>query len=123
MRIEQKFNKKITSKIKVKDKKNKINMDFDVLNEIKKVEVSPFFKHKALREIDNIKEQSKKIKESYYYNWFTPKLQIASIALILLINASAVFYVFQNKEKDSFTSFAKEYSLNVEDYFEVKSIK
>lgn len=98
-------------------------MDFDVLDAIKKVEITPFFKNKVLREINNINAQNKKNKEHYLFNWFTPKLQLASIALILVVNASAVFYVFQNKEKNAITNFASEFSLSTEDYFVIKSLK
>ena len=88
-----------------------IQETFDVLTQIKEVEVSAFFSHKVLQKIENKKEEQEKV-----FSWFTPKLQLASFVLILLLNVSAIFYTFNNNVESNTTieTFAVDYNLQSE---------
>ena len=78
-----------------------------VLDSIQEPTVSPFFKQKVLRTMFQEKEEKKVV-----VNWFTPKLQLAAIALILLVNAVSIAYVFNNATSNNIDTFAEEYSLS-----------
>ena len=82
---------------------------FKALETIEEVKVNHFFKQKVLQQLNNQKEEKTSI-----LAWFTPSLQLATLALVVLLNTSAVFYAFSLQEQnsvDSLDTFAKEYSL------------
>ncbi|PQJ81399.1 hypothetical protein [Polaribacter glomeratus] len=98
--------------------KNKEHIDqqveaaFNALGVIGEVKVNHFFKHKVLQQLAHQKEEKSKV-----FTWFTPQLQMASLALIVLLNASAILYAFsaQTDTLDaSLETFAQEYSLQSE---------
>jgi hypothetical protein len=98
--------------------KNKEQIDqeveatFKALNTIEEVEVNHFFKHKVLRQLAHQKEEKAKV-----FVWFTPQLQMASLALVVLLNASAILYAFSSSttgSEISLESFARQYSLQLE---------
>jgi NADH:ubiquinone oxidoreductase subunit C len=83
---------------------------FKVLESIKEVKVNHFFKHNVLQQLKNQKEETTSI-----LDWFTPRLQLASVAFVLLLNASALFYAFSSQEQNfvvNIDSFSQEYSLH-----------
>ena len=87
---------------------------FKVLDSIEKVEVNHFFKHKVLQKLNVEKE----VKQSMF-SWFTPQLQLATLAIMLFLNVGTLFYVFNNSIENSNTTseieaFAQEYSLQSE---------
>ena len=82
---------------------------FKVLDTLEELKVNPFFKHKVLQQLNNQKEEKTSI-----LAWFTPSLQLATLALVVLLNTSAVFYAFSLQEQnsvDSLDTFAQEYLL------------
>jgi hypothetical protein len=89
-----------------------VEATFKVLDTIEEVQVNHFFKHKVLQRLENQKEEKPKT-----FSWFTPQLQVATLALVLLLNTSAVLYAFSSQELTtdvSLDSFAQEYSLQSE---------
>jgi hypothetical protein len=101
--------------------KNKEQIDkqveaaFNAIGAIEEVKVNHFFKHRVLQQIANQKVEKAKV-----FTWFTPQLQIASLALVVLLNASAILYAFSSQTTTSETSlesFAQEYSLQSETTF------
>jgi hypothetical protein len=89
-----------------------VEATFKALDAIEEVKVNHFFKHKVLQQLDNQKED-----KTSFLNWFTPNLQVATLALVLLLNASAVLYAFSSQKQTSdvsLESFAQEYSLQSE---------
>lgn len=89
-----------------------VEATFKALDVIEEVKVNHFFKHKVLQQIEHQKEEKTSI-----LTWFTPQLQIATLALIVLLNASAVVYAFSSQSKTSsggLETFAQEYSLQSE---------
>lgn len=86
------------------------NNTFDVLDEIQEVKVSPFFKNKVLNQIRQQKEE-----KSPSLGWFTPQLQLATFALIVCINATAIYFSFTSEgdtqELTGFEAFVEDYHL------------
>lgn len=88
---------------------NKVDAAFNALNAIEEVQVNHFFKHKVLQQLELQNEVKTPI-----FTWFTPKFQLASLVVVLLLNASAILYAFSSQEKTgtvSLETFAQEYSL------------
>lgn len=88
---------------------SKVEDTFKVLDTIEEVKVNHFFKHKVLQQLENQKEEKPNI-----LGWFTPQLQLATLGLVLLLNASTIFYAFSSQEKNTevnLESFAQEYAL------------
>jgi ABC-type phosphate transport system permease subunit len=82
---------------------------FKALEALEEVKVNHFFKQKVLQQLNNQKEEKTSI-----LVWFTPSLQLATLALVVLLNTSAVFYAFSIQEQNSVDSldiFSQEYSL------------
>jgi hypothetical protein len=85
---------------------------FKVLDAIKEVKVNHFFKHKVMQQLEN-----QKVEKSKTFSWFTPQFQLATLGLLLLLNASAVFYAYSSQESisnNSLENFAQEYDLQSE---------
>lgn len=89
-----------------------VNAAFNALGVIEEVKVNHFFKHKVLQQLAHQKKEKANV-----FTWFTPQIQMASLALVLLLNASAILYAFSSQTTTSDTSlesFAQEYSLQLE---------
>tara|TARA_R110001592_G_scaffold360071_1_gene667871 strand:+ start:366 stop:683 length:318 start_codon:yes stop_codon:yes gene_type:complete len=89
-----------------------VEATFNTLDAIEEVKVNYFFKHKVLQQLENQKEDKTSI-----FTWFTPQFQMATLAFVLLLNASAILYAFSsqtNTSNSSLESFAQEYSLQSE---------
>lgn len=84
---------------------NKIEEVFTSLDKINEVKIDASFKKEVLSNIDNATP------ELTYYNWFTPKLQIAAMVVVLLVNTLAVCHLFVNQDSASLESVAEQYSL------------
>ncbi len=91
--------------MKNKNISEQVDSTFEVLKFIEKTTVSPFFKQKVLDKLFLKEKDVVKL-------WFTPKLQLAAIALVLFINAVSLVYVFNEYNTNTIDNFAKEYSLS-----------
>jgi len=84
----------------------KIEEAFNVLGQIKEVKVSSSFKQKVLHQA---LEQNKEI---FFNSWFTPKLQLVAMLVVLLVNVSVISYIFSSSTSEvNIDSFAQEYNL------------
>lgn len=87
------------------------NNTLDILDEIQEVKVSPFFKNKVL---NKIREQNQE--PVTLFGWFRPQLQLAVVALVLLMNALTIYYSLNlqvdTQEQSSFEAFVQDYSLD-----------
>ena len=87
-----------------------IESTFKALDTIEEVKVNHFFKHKVLQKLNAEKEVKQTI-----FSWFTPQLQLATLSIVLLLNASVIFYTFSSSEvtiKSNLETFAQDYNLN-----------
>ena len=92
-----------------------IDATFKVLEAIEKVPVNHFFKQKVLQRI-----QAEEYLKQPIISWFTPQFQWVTLGVVLLLNASVIFYSFSNVKETSVTNimaFAQEYSLQSRDSF------
>ncbi|WP_158837913.1 hypothetical protein [Polaribacter sp. L3A8] len=94
-----------------KDINQQVDDAFKALDNIKKVEVNHFFKHKVLQKLNAEKEEKTPV-----FSWFTPQLQLATLSVILLLNFGTIFYAFNNSSQSASSTsdiktFAQEYSL------------
>lgn len=97
--------------MKNKEIHQKVEDTFKVLENIDKVEVNHFFKHKVLQKLNAEKEEKKVV-----FSWFTPQLQLAMLAVVLLLNVGTIFYAFSNSEGSTtytIETFSQEYSLQL----------
>ncbi len=86
--------------------KEKIEEKLAVLEHITAVKVSDSFKNNVLVAIRDYQ------KEGTDLVWFTPKLQIAAMIVVLVVNAMAITYAFSNGEAATFETFAVQYGLD-----------
>ncbi len=96
----------------IKDNNTEKNNTLDILDSIQEVKVSPFFKNKVLNKIDQLNE----VEESSL-SWFSPQLQIASLALVICINVTTIYYSISNtqgsqEQISGIESFVQEYQLD-----------
>ena len=87
------------------------NNTFDILDEIQEVKVSPFFKNKVLNSIRQQEEEKVPL-----FGWFSPQLQLATLAMLLCINAFTIIYSLDledsGQELSGIEAFVQDYSLN-----------
>lgn len=89
----------------------KIDETLNVLESMETAKVSPFFKDKTMSVLFAEKEDLKPA-----WSWFTPKLQLATLACVVILNIMAL----ANLETDStyeahVTDFAESYGLTTSD--------
>ncbi|MCH3884878.1 hypothetical protein [Tenacibaculum aquimarinum] len=92
-----------------KEIQNKVEDTFKVLDTIEKVDVNHFFKHKVLQKLNAEKKERNAV-----FSWFTPQFQLATLSLVLLLNALVILYAFNNSTintSSDIETFAQEYSL------------
>ncbi|MCB4798731.1 hypothetical protein [Neotamlana laminarinivorans] len=65
---------------------DKITKTLNAVDKIKPVNVSPFFKDKTMQKLFAEKEI---VKENTIWSWFTPKLQLATLVLVITVNVWA----------------------------------
>ncbi|WP_298496763.1 hypothetical protein [uncultured Algibacter sp.] len=87
---------------------HKINNTFDVIDAIEPVNVSPFFKEKTMNALFSEKEE----KQSSWL-WFTPKLQLATLICVVVLNVIAFTKLVDNSSYDeNISEFAESYGLS-----------
>jgi hypothetical protein len=88
-----------------KDIQSKIDSALNSMDVTEKVNVSPFFKDKTMQCLFTEKEV-----ESVVWSWFTPKLQLATLVCLVILN------VFAFTQLDS--SGASSYDENLNEFAE-----
>jgi hypothetical protein len=86
-----------------------IQAAFKSIENIEEVKVNHFFKHKVLQQLENQQEEKVPV-----FGWFTPKLQLVTLAVVLLLNVGSILYAFSSQENNtevSLESFAQAYNL------------
>ena len=92
-----------------KNVQDKIDNTFKVLDTIKPVNVSPFFKEKTMQRLFSEKEAV-----STLWSWFTPQLQFATLACVVIVNLYAIQQVKSTNQEEAISSFASDYGLEPE---------
>lgn len=91
-----------------KNIQDKVDSAFDALGAIESVNVSPFFKDKTMQVLFAEQEEKQSV-----WNWFTPKLQLATLVCIVALNIVA-FTKIENASSydENLSEFAESYGLS-----------
>lgn len=89
-----------------KNIQTEIDTIFDSVNHIQDVKVSPFFKDKTLDLLFVEKEQERKL-----WFWFTPQLQFATLACVVVLNIFAFTKLKETTYNENVSQFAESYGL------------
>lgn len=94
-----------------KNIQDKIDSTFEALDAIETVSVSPFFKDKTL----NVLFAEKKAQQSAWI-WFTPKLQLATLVCVVVLNVIALTKLDNSSSyEENVSEFAESYGLSTSD--------
>lgn len=86
---------------------DKVKSTFNALNSVEEVSVSPFFKDKTMKRLFSKKEESQ-----IFGYWFTPKLQLAALVCIVVLNAIAFSQLKETTYDNNVNEFAESYGLS-----------
>ncbi|MDD7884852.1 hypothetical protein [Flavivirga sp. 57AJ16] len=90
-----------------KDIKNKVVDTLNAMDVTEAVQVSPFFKDKTMQRLFVGQED-----ESLVWSWFSPKLQLATLVCIVVLNVLAFTQLNSNKYDSNINEFAETYGLS-----------
>ena len=88
----------------------KIEESLNSVDLIKEVQVSPFFKDKTMQKLFSEKEEV-----TYAWSWFTPKLQLATLICVVILNVVAFSQLEQESYDEDIYEFAESYGFSVMD--------
>jgi len=88
--------------------KGKIESTLATIDSIQEVKVSPFFKDKTMKRLFSKKQEE----ESYVWSWFTPKIQLAMLACIVVLNIFAFSQLKQDAYEDEMSQFVESYGFS-----------
>jgi hypothetical protein len=86
---------------------HKIDSTINVTNNFEDVRISPFFKDKIMQRLYAEKEEPYSI-----WSWFTPKLQLAAIVGIVVLNVLAFSQLDANTTEETIEDFAATFELS-----------
>ena len=89
----------------------KIESTLHALDNLQDVKAPPFFKDKTMQRLFTEKEE---VASFSIWSWFTPKLQLATLACVVLINVYAFNQIKVSDYNEGVSSFAAEYGLSTE---------
>lgn len=90
-----------------KDIQEQVDKAFASMENIQEVKVSPFFKEKTMRRLISKKEEI-----PFLWSWFTPKLQLATLIGVVVLNVLAYTQLNSDTYNDTVTEFADTYELS-----------
>lgn len=94
-----------------KNIQDKVDSAFEALDASEAVSVSPFFKDKTM----NVLFTEKKVQQSNWI-WFTPKLQLAALVCVVVLNVVAFTKLEDVSSYDeNLSEFAETYGLSIND--------
>ena len=88
--------------------KKKVEHTLSSVEQMEEVKVSPFFKEKVMHQIRNASED----KNETILSWFTPKLQLATLVCIVILNVIAFSNLEDNNYDENINEFAESYGLS-----------
>ncbi len=90
-----------------KDIQNKIDSTMSAIDTIEEVKVSPFFKDKTMQRLFAEKED-----KQIAWSWFTPKVQLAILVCVVILNVIAFTRLKEASYSDNVNQFAESYGLS-----------
>ncbi|WP_298420067.1 hypothetical protein [uncultured Kordia sp.] len=91
-----------------KDITKQVESTFDSLENIKEVNVSPFFKDKTMQRLFAEKEEP----IATGFGWFTPRLQLATLICVLIMNVIGFLQLNKSEYSTDVSEFATIYGLS-----------
>ena len=91
--------------------KDNVKKTLEVFDTIETVKTPPFFKDKTMQRL--FAEKEKKASVSIW-SWFTPQLQLVTLACVVFVNVYAVKQIKSSKYEASITSFASDYGITAD---------
>ncbi|MEM7602147.1 MAG: hypothetical protein AAF357_12115 [Verrucomicrobiota bacterium] len=95
-----------------KNTQDKIDDTLQSVDAIGTVKVPPFFKEKTLHRLFSEKREPQPV-----WPWFTPKLQLATLVCVLILNAVAFIQLRETTYSESVNQFAESYELSTSTEF------
>lgn len=89
----------------------KVNATLNAVDAIQEVKVSPFLKDRILNNLTTKVEENQKV-----WSWFTPKLQFATLIIVVLLNIYTYKILTSNSYETSLEEFSDTYDFGVETY-------
>ncbi|MEC3908340.1 hypothetical protein VOI54_15020 [Tamlana sp. 2201CG12-4] len=86
---------------------DRIDDTFKALERIEQVNVSPFFKDKTMQRLFSEREE-----QQTAWSWFTPKLQLATLVCVVILNIIAFTRLQNSTYDDNVSEFAQSYGLS-----------
>ncbi|GAA3598313.1 hypothetical protein Q4Q39_19745 [Flavivirga amylovorans] len=86
---------------------NKIEDTLNAMDAVEDVKVSPFFKDKTMQKLFAEQEE-----EPLILSWFSPKLQLATLVCVIVLNVLAFIQLNSNKYDSDINDFAETYGLS-----------
>jgi quinol-cytochrome oxidoreductase complex cytochrome b subunit len=86
---------------------HKIDSTLSAMDDMQTVNVSPFFKDKTMNVLFAEKQVEQKV-----WAWFTPKLQLATLVCVVLLNVFAFTKLKTNTYENNINEFAETYGLS-----------
>ena len=86
---------------------DKINSTLEAMDAIEPANVSPFFKGKTMNRLFAEKEEQQSV-----WSWFTPKLQLATLVCVIVINVVAFTKLKETTYDENVSQFAETYGLS-----------
>ena len=93
-----------------KNIQDKIDSAFEAFDAIETVNVSPFFKDKTMNVLFAEKEEKQTV-----WNWLMPKLQLATLACVVILNVVAFTQINSSSYDENLNDFAETYGLSTSD--------
>jgi hypothetical protein len=81
---------------------------FKAIDAMETVNVSPFFKDKVLQRLYTQKDETQTI-----WSWFTPQLQLATLACLVILNVFALTQLDSSTNGSDLDEFAQSYDLSI----------
>jgi len=85
-----------------------IDETLEITSQFSKVKISHQFKEKVMSQLFVEKKQ-------LIFSWFTPKLQYATLAMVIVINTFAIFYITKSNYNSNIQTFAQSFNISTEE--------
>lgn len=89
----------------------KVNATLNAVDAIQEVKVSPFLKDRILNNVTAKVEETLKV-----WSWFTPKFQIATLIVVILLNVYAYKVLTSDEYNTTVEEFVDTYDFGDETY-------
>ncbi|WP_138434296.1 hypothetical protein [Winogradskyella algicola] len=91
--------------------KKKVNTTLNAVDTIQEVKVSPFLKDRILNNLNVENEETERV-----WAWFTPKFQIATLVVVVLLNIYAYKVLISEEYNSTVEEFVDTYDFGDEAY-------